>query len=120
GFGGAAGEIGALHLLGRGETPETLLSTNGEPLHPLDEQAVAAVFADARDGDARTGGRLGMRSRLGELVTRIAGREGRTRGAVSTEWFARYLKRVVAPVLWLDGHARHRLAGGPPPVKPPR
>ncbi|MEW2727880.1 ROK family protein [Streptomyces sp. SID8385] len=53
GFGGAAGEIGALHLLGRGETPETLLSTNGEPLHPLDEQAVASVFADARDGDAQ-------------------------------------------------------------------
>ncbi|MFF9543841.1 ROK family protein [Streptomyces albidoflavus] len=53
GFGGAAGEIGALHLLGRGETPETLLSTNGEPLHPLDEQAVATVFADARDGDAQ-------------------------------------------------------------------
>ncbi|MEY6564606.1 ROK family protein [Streptomyces sp. PGLac3x] len=53
GFGGAAGEIGALHLLGRGETPETLLSTNGEPLHPLDEQAVAAVFAGARDGDAQ-------------------------------------------------------------------
>ncbi|KLJ03550.1 ROK family protein [Streptomyces albidoflavus] len=53
GFGGAAGEIGALHLLGRGETPETLLSTNGEPLHPLDEQAVTAVFADARDGDAQ-------------------------------------------------------------------
>ncbi|MFE1149676.1 ROK family protein [Streptomyces albidoflavus] len=53
GFGGAAGEIGALHLLGRGETPETLLSTTGEPLHPLDEQAVAAVFADARDGDAQ-------------------------------------------------------------------
>ncbi|MGW9421064.1 ROK family protein [Streptomyces koyangensis] len=53
GFGGAAGEIGALHLLGRGETPETLLSINGEPLHPLDEQAVAAVFADARDGDAQ-------------------------------------------------------------------
>ncbi|MEU3121567.1 ROK family protein [Streptomyces albidoflavus] len=53
GFGGAAGEIGALHLLGRGETPETLLSTNGEPLHPLDEQAVAAVFADARDGDTQ-------------------------------------------------------------------
>ncbi|MFE0223223.1 hypothetical protein ACFW0U_20580, partial [Streptomyces albidoflavus] len=23
-------------------------------------------------------------------------------------------------VRWLDGHARHRLAGGPPPVKPPR
>ncbi|MCQ9707551.1 hypothetical protein M7752_14125, partial [Streptomyces sp. BSP1] len=23
-------------------------------------------------------------------------------------------------VRWLDGHARHRLAGGPPPVRPPR
>ncbi|MEU9980752.1 ROK family protein [Streptomyces sp. NPDC050856] len=53
GFGGAAGEIGALHLLGREVTPETLLSTTDEPLHPLDEQAVAEVFALARKGDAR-------------------------------------------------------------------
>ncbi|TLS44005.1 ROK family transcriptional regulator [Streptomyces montanus] len=53
GYGGAAGEIGALHLLGREATPETLLSTTGEPLHPLDEQAVAAVFAQAREGDQR-------------------------------------------------------------------
>ncbi|WP_240136374.1 ROK family transcriptional regulator [Streptomyces sp. MUM 178J] len=53
GFGGAAGEIGALHLLGREVTPETLLSTTDEPLHPLDEQAVAAVFALARQGDVR-------------------------------------------------------------------
>ncbi|MER8232370.1 ROK family protein [Streptomyces sp. NPDC101490] len=53
GFGGAAGEIGALHLLGRGVTPEHLLSTTDEPLHPLDEQAVAEVFALARKGDAR-------------------------------------------------------------------
>ncbi|GGS49192.1 ROK family transcriptional regulator [Streptomyces griseoviridis] len=53
GYGGAAGEIGALHLLGREATPETLLSTTGEPLHPLDEQAVAKVFARARDGDGR-------------------------------------------------------------------
>jgi predicted NBD/HSP70 family sugar kinase len=53
GYGGAAGEIGALHLLGRGVTPETLLSTTDEPLHPLDEQAVAEVFAQARDGDLR-------------------------------------------------------------------
>ncbi|QKW26474.1 ROK family transcriptional regulator [Streptomyces seoulensis] len=53
GYGGAAGEIGALHLLGRGETPETLLSTTDEPLHPLDEQAVAKVFALARQGDRR-------------------------------------------------------------------
>ncbi|MDX3641019.1 ROK family transcriptional regulator [Streptomyces sp. MB09-02B] len=53
GYGGAAGEIGALHLLGREATPETLLSTTGEPLHPLDEQAVAEVFKHAREGDAR-------------------------------------------------------------------
>ncbi|MFJ6571713.1 ROK family transcriptional regulator [Streptomyces sp. NPDC091292] len=53
GFGGAAGEIGALHLLGREATPETLLSTTDKPLHPLDEQAVAEVFAHARKGDAR-------------------------------------------------------------------
>ncbi|WP_410535028.1 ROK family protein [Streptomyces sp. KL2] len=53
GFGGAAGEIGALHLLGREATPEHLLSTTGEPLHPLDEAAVARVFALAREGDER-------------------------------------------------------------------
>ncbi|MEV7426462.1 MULTISPECIES: ROK family transcriptional regulator [unclassified Streptomyces] len=53
GFGGAAGEIGALHLLGRGVTPEKLLSTTDEPLHPLDEQAVADVFARAKEGDVQ-------------------------------------------------------------------
>ncbi|OEV10405.1 ROK family protein [Streptomyces nanshensis] len=53
GFGGAAGEIGALHLLGREATPERLLSTTDEPLHPLDEAAVARVFALARAGDER-------------------------------------------------------------------
>ncbi|MER6012444.1 ROK family transcriptional regulator [Streptomyces bluensis] len=53
GYGGAAGEIGALHLLGRGARPEALLSTTDEPLHPLDEQAVADVFAHAREGDER-------------------------------------------------------------------
>lgn len=53
GFGGAAGEIGALHLLGREVSPEKLLSPTDEPLHPLDEQAVANVFALARQGDVR-------------------------------------------------------------------
>jgi predicted NBD/HSP70 family sugar kinase len=53
GYGGAAGEIGALHLLGREATPETLLSTTDVPLHPLDEQQVADVFAQARQGDQR-------------------------------------------------------------------
>ncbi|MFI0898235.1 ROK family protein [Streptomyces sp. NPDC020983] len=53
GFGGAAGEIGALHLLGQEATPEHLLSTTGEPLHPLDEPAVTRVFTLARQGDAQ-------------------------------------------------------------------
>ncbi|ARZ71395.1 ROK family protein [Streptomyces sp. HU2014] len=53
GYGGAAGEIGALHLLGREATPEEVLSTTGEPLHPLDEAQVARVFALARAGDER-------------------------------------------------------------------
>ncbi|MEU1147686.1 MULTISPECIES: IucA/IucC family protein [unclassified Streptomyces] len=46
-----------------------------------------------------------MRSRLGETVTRLAGRTGRPRGAVAAEWFLRYLESVVRPVLWLDGEA---------------
>ncbi|MFI5804904.1 ROK family protein [Streptomyces sp. NPDC051561] len=53
GYGGAAGEIGALHLLGREARPEKLLSTTDEPLHPLDEQAVAVVFAEAKRGDVQ-------------------------------------------------------------------
>jgi predicted NBD/HSP70 family sugar kinase len=51
GFGGAAGEIGALHLLGREDAPERLLSTTGKPLDPLDEAAVARVLRLAREGD---------------------------------------------------------------------
>ncbi|MEU0937089.1 MULTISPECIES: ROK family transcriptional regulator [unclassified Embleya] len=51
GFGGAAGEIGALHLLGRQVTPENLLSTTGTPLPPLDEAAVGEVFRHAAEGD---------------------------------------------------------------------
>ncbi|WP_435844009.1 IucA/IucC family protein [Streptomyces iakyrus] len=45
------------------------------------------------------------RSRLAELVTRLARRTGRSRGAVAAEWFLRYLAFVVRPVLWLDGEA---------------
>jgi siderophore synthetase component len=46
-----------------------------------------------------------MRSRLAEVVTRLAGRTGRSRGAVATEWFLRYLHHMVRPVLWLDSEA---------------
>ncbi|MFJ2439388.1 MULTISPECIES: ROK family protein [unclassified Streptomyces] len=53
GFGGAAGEIGALHLLGRGAPPEQLLSTTDKPLQPLDQRAMTAVFDRAGQGDVR-------------------------------------------------------------------
>lgn len=70
GYGGAAGEIGALHLLGRGVTPETLLSTTDEPLHPLDEQAVAEVFTQARRGDQQA--RAAVERFLQRLVHDVA------------------------------------------------
>jgi siderophore synthetase component len=57
--------------------------------------------ADDRD---RPSARL-PRSRLAEIVTRLAGRTGRPRVAVAAEWFLRYLHHVVRPVLWLDAHA---------------
>jgi len=46
-----------------------------------------------------------LRSRLAELITRLATRTGRSRGAVAAEWFLRYLEHVVRPVLWLDAEA---------------
>ena len=46
-----------------------------------------------------------MRSRLFDLVTRLAARTGRPTTAVAAEWFLRYLDQVVRPVLWLDGAA---------------
>lgn len=70
GFMGAAGEIGALHLLGREATPEHLLSTTGTPLHPLDESAVAEVFALARSGDVQA--REAVERFLGRLVHDVA------------------------------------------------
>lgn len=46
-----------------------------------------------------------LRSRLAELIARLATRTGRSRGAVAAEWFLRYLEHVVRPVLWLDAEA---------------
>ncbi|GAB2605538.1 ROK family transcriptional regulator [Streptomyces capparidis] len=66
GFGGAAGEIGALHLLGHEAAPERLLSTTGRPLDPLDEIAVGEVFRLARAGDPVA--RQAMDRFLGRLV----------------------------------------------------
>jgi len=61
--------------------------------------------ADADSGRRPEDGPSALRSRLAEIVTRLACRTGRPRGAVAAEWFLRYLEQVVRPVLWLDAEA---------------
>ncbi|WP_367045476.1 IucA/IucC family protein [Streptomyces sp. Je 1-332] len=76
------------------------------PFGPGDDATCIAGLVSPRPSPHSTGhGRPPMRSRLGEIVTGLAGRTGRPRGAVATEWFLRYLENVVRPVLWLDSEA---------------
>ncbi|MFH8238146.1 IucA/IucC family protein [Streptomyces sp. NPDC018321] len=75
------------------------------PFRPSDDvSCVAGLVAPRPDGGDRPTTRV-PRSRLAELVTRLAGRTGRARETVAAEWFLRYLHHVVRPVLWLDAHA---------------
>ncbi|MFJ1678732.1 IucA/IucC family protein [Streptomyces sp. NPDC088251] len=71
------------------------------PFGPCDDAVCIAALTAPRPRSGRTG----MRSRIAEIVHSLATATGRTVGAVATEWFLRYLDRVVRPVLWLDGHA---------------
>ncbi|MEN3585230.1 IucA/IucC family protein [Streptomyces sp. ZYX-F-203] len=67
------------------------------PFAPTDDVAcLAGLVAPRPDGSPVEG------SRLSDIVTAGAERTGRPRDVVGTEWFLRYLERVVAPVLWLD------------------
>ncbi|WP_371545165.1 IucA/IucC family siderophore biosynthesis protein [Streptomyces sp. NBC_00554] len=80
------------------------------PFGPTDDAGCIAGLVSprphAQSGTRdQTQGRPLMRSRLAEIVTRLAGHTGRPRGAVATEWFLRYLEQVVRPVLWLDSEA---------------
>ncbi|GAB2977293.1 IucA/IucC family protein [Streptomyces pseudoechinosporeus] len=81
------------------------------PFTPTDSVSCIAGLISVRPQDPPgepTGsgqGRPTMRSRLTEIVTRLAGHTGRSRGAVATEWFLRYLEQVIRPVLWLDSEA---------------
>ncbi|MEU6095923.1 IucA/IucC family protein [Streptomyces sp. NPDC047079] len=76
------------------------------PFTPADNASCIAGLA-APTCDARIAGeqRPVPASRLAEIITRLAGRTGRSLGAVATEWFLRYLAQVVRPVLWLDSEA---------------
>ncbi len=81
------------------------------PFRPTDDVSCVAGLVAPRpharvDGsDPHPAAASVPRSRLAEVVTRLAGRTGRPRGAVAAEWFLRYLHHVVRPVLWLDAHA---------------
>ncbi|MFE0179122.1 IucA/IucC family protein [Streptomyces sp. NPDC059002] len=76
------------------------------PFAPGDDATcIAGLVSPRPSARAAEHGRRPMRSRLGETITRLAGRTGRPRGAVATEWFLRYLETVVRPVLWLDSEA---------------
>ncbi|MFD6291348.1 IucA/IucC family protein [Streptomyces sp. NPDC060205] len=81
------------------------------PFAPTDDVSCIAGLVSPRPGSTHTGQRhpeqprSATRSRLTEIVTRLAGRTGRPRGAVAAEWFLRYLEYVVRPVLWLDSEA---------------
>ncbi|GHA38123.1 hypothetical protein GCM10010372_42790 [Streptomyces tauricus] len=85
------------------------------PFTPTDDVSCVAGLVSPKPGStsggqrhtepARSETRSATRSRLTEIVTRLAGRTGRPRGAVAAEWFLRYLEHVVRPVLWLDSEA---------------
>ncbi|MFK0169728.1 IucA/IucC family protein [Streptomyces sp. NPDC090306] len=74
------------------------------PFRPSDDVSCVAGLVSPRPGPADAGPGA-LRSRLAEVVTRLAARTGRPRGAVAAEWFLRYLEHVVRPVLWLDAEA---------------
>ncbi|MER5756637.1 IucA/IucC family protein [Streptomyces sp. NPDC002088] len=83
------------------------------PFAPWDDVSCIAGLVSPRPHDHRSAlgsdhqeaGRSVLRSRLAEVVARLAEQTGRPYGAVAAEWFLRYLEQVVRPVLWLDGEA---------------
>ncbi|MEU6845421.1 IucA/IucC family protein [Streptomyces sp. NPDC046716] len=79
------------------------------PFGPADDASCIAGFVSPRPpADLDAAGPLGrtpVASRLEAVITRLAARTGRPVGAVSAEWFLRYLEHVVRPVLWLDSEA---------------
>ncbi|MEV6759755.1 IucA/IucC family protein [Streptomyces sp. NPDC051105] len=77
------------------------------PFTPADDVSCLAGLVAPRplEAPAANGSPRPYRSRLARVVARLAQRTGRPVGAVSAEWFLRYLEQVVRPVLWLDGEA---------------
>ncbi len=84
------------------DCPESGLETaiRANPFGPADRVACVSGLVAERPG-------LGP-SLLAELVHGIAGRGGRPLGTVSAEWFARYLRVLLTPLIWL--YTSHGLA----------
>ncbi|MFD3539903.1 IucA/IucC family protein [Streptomyces sp. NPDC058662] len=71
------------------------------PFRPGDDAVCIAALTSPRPWP----GRDAMSSRLAEAVTGLSAATGRTKAAVSAEWFLRYLDHVVRPVLAFDALA---------------
>ncbi|WP_338018145.1 IucA/IucC family protein [Streptomyces taklimakanensis] len=83
---------------------ETVIRHN--PFGPGDDAVCLAGLVSPRPWPGAPGVPGGtVRSRLADVVTRLAARTGRPVPAVAAEWFLRYLHTVVRPVLWLDAEA---------------
>jgi siderophore synthetase component len=90
----------AVDTLGGEPVPGLNVVIRHNPFGPRDDVSCLAGLVSPRP---RPGG--GMRSRLADIVARLASRTGRPGPAVAAEWFLRYLDAVIRPVLWLDGEA---------------
>ncbi|GAA1923377.1 IucA/IucC family protein [Streptomyces sodiiphilus] len=80
---------------------DTLVRHN--PFGPRDDVCCVASLTSPRPWPGDPSGAL--RSRLAHVIGDLAGRTGRPVPAVAAEWFLRYLRTVVRPVLRLDGVA---------------
>ncbi|WP_431041817.1 IucA/IucC family protein [Streptomyces sp. P1-3] len=71
------------------------------PFGPADDAVCVAGLTSPRPWPGQTV----LRSRLAYTIARLAVRTGRPSRTVAAEWFLRYLRSVVRPILWLDGAA---------------
>ncbi|WKX74478.1 IucA/IucC family siderophore biosynthesis protein [Streptomyces sp. XD-27] len=71
------------------------------PFGPADDAVCVAGLTSPRPWPGQTV----LRSRLAYTIARLAVRTGRPLRTVAAEWFLRYLRSVVRPILWLDGAA---------------
>ncbi|MFF0161018.1 IucA/IucC family protein [Streptomyces sp. NPDC005263] len=94
-----------------GPVPGLDVMIRHNPFSPADDVSCIAGLVSPRPhitpptAGGRDADRPVLRSRLAEVVTRLAGRTGRPRRTVAAEWFLRYLEQVIRPILWLDAEA---------------